>query len=1152
MQSDAGLLAGISTMFMVMSEDKSKKSYPMKRIWVPLVVVFIALWMLNPSILSTVFRYGLEYAFDKEGVVFKADSVRGGLGLPLVVEGLSIFPKNQKIRTRIVSADKIEVRWTNPFQWLANPRRFVSRVEAMRLDVYIDRRSAALEPESTASSPVPWNISGFLALEALSPENILLKKTTLELISNNTRTVVDGMDLELNENQKGQLAAKGLFIQIGKFKKYIESVRAETAWSHGNIKLANIGLLPGILLQDLSFSASATDTPLVTFNSSVFQGMLRGEIRLSSAQSGVNWDVVALASGINLDGLPAVLDIPDKMKGQLAEGRLTFRGDSSRPADAEASLRILAHDFRWNDRGWESLEIGASLIHRRLLVSNFNLKQKSNAVALDGEISIADGWAKIAESPFLINLKADIKELGSLAGLVGSPMGEASGELTANGTLRGRSGELDGFVGLKSKKAAYRTIPLDAIDVGIIFRKKQIDIERCEIRSGKDVLQAKGTADLAYPHKYEAEFQTNLTDLATYLRPFNKKGADAIYEGALGVKWQGDGNFEAHSGAFELQLSKFISAATPAGLTGQFVGTYSPNNIYLSKLEVENNKLKLHSQATLASTGMNFKDLQLAAGKKPLLEGTAFFPVNPFSIWADSNWLSSILDQKNIYLEATTPNEIDLQDLIRLAGQKFPLRGFLKLNLQASGPAAAFDSKGWIKVRDLAFQNAGDNPLSNLEIDMHSENGTAFIDSRFLSKGMNPVTVSSKFPLGLFKKSDSSIGIVNEEAPIEADIQFPKADLSLLSPFFSGLHGLTGEVSGGFKISQTFSHPVIQGALEIKNGAFFLDGYSPRIESIKSKVNLVGDDIFVEQFSGAIQSGSIESRGHCRLTDPSNPEWDFVLKGSRLPLPSDPFSSLFIDFDVTAKGTSASGLFSGNVAFVNSKISRVLAGRPVLNAEKLAASPLLPLANTFAFAAPNSQWQCNLHVTGSEPIRLTGQKIVGEIIPSLYLEGALDNPVPVGRLTLRNIDFLMPAGTFVIQEGALEFLSDAPWNPIALVEAQGWFRHHSVDAVLFGSLQEQKWVLNSPAWPMNSQELFLLIDRGLYPASEDSESPLPDFSSTGDMGNFIPNGVVFGTRLGRDAESFDGWDFSESLNVENHQTILPVEAFLSGYEWGLR
>lgn len=413
----------------------------MKRIWVPLVVVVVALWMLNPSILSTVFRYGLEYAFDKQGLVFKADSVRGGLGLPLVVEGVSISQKNRKIQTRIVSADKIEVRWTNPFLWFANPRRFVSRVEAVRLDVYMDRRSASLESEVTASATPSLNLPGFLSLEAFEPQCVSLKKTTMEFISNNTRTVVDGMDLELNENQKGQLAAKGLFIQIGKFKKYIESVRAETAWSHGNIKLANVGLFPGIVIQDLSFSSSASASPLVTFNSSVFKGTLRGEIRLSSARSGVNWDVVALASGISLEELPTLLDIPDKMKGQLAEGRLTFRGDSSRPADAEASLRILAHDFRWNDRGWESLEIGASLIHRRLLVSNFNLKQKSNAVTLDGEISIADGWAKIAESPFLINLKADIKELGSLAGLLGGGHGRCFRRTHRRwhpeGTLRG-------------------------------------------------------------------------------------------------------------------------------------------------------------------------------------------------------------------------------------------------------------------------------------------------------------------------------------------------------------------------------------------------------------------------------------------------------------------------------------------------------------------------------------------------------------------------------------------------------------------------------------------------------------------------------------------------------------------------------------------
>jgi hypothetical protein len=180
---------------------------------------------------------------------------------------------------------------------------------------------------------------------------------------------------------------------------------------------------------------------------------------------------------------------------------------------------VLAKDFRWNERGWDSLEIGASLIHRRLLVSNFDLRQKENKVTVNGEISLAEGWSKISESPFLANVRANIQELDSLAGLLGGSLGKASGQLTAEGSLSGRPGSLDGFLGIRGSGIVYHAIPVERMNLEILFRKKQIDLVRCEMVSAKDTLHAKGTVALAAPHDYSAELRANLQEAATKVRP---------------------------------------------------------------------------------------------------------------------------------------------------------------------------------------------------------------------------------------------------------------------------------------------------------------------------------------------------------------------------------------------------------------------------------------------------------------------------------------------------------------------------------------------------------------------------------------------------------------------------------------------------------
>ena len=80
------------------------------------------------------------------------------------------------------------------------------------------------------------------------------------------------------------------------------------------------------------------------------------------------------------------------------------------------------------------------MIHRRLTVSDLELKQKKNILKGSGELSLDHGLAGIAKAPFLLNITASVKDLGALAGLFGPPFDEMSGRMVLAAPSTGKRG----------------------------------------------------------------------------------------------------------------------------------------------------------------------------------------------------------------------------------------------------------------------------------------------------------------------------------------------------------------------------------------------------------------------------------------------------------------------------------------------------------------------------------------------------------------------------------------------------------------------------------------------------------------------------------------------------------------------------------------
>ena len=188
----------------------------------------------------------------------------------------------------------------------------------------------------------------------------------------------------------------------------------------------------------------------------------------------------------------------------------------------------------------------------------------------------------------------------------------------------------------------------------------------------------------------------------------------------------------------------------------------------------------MQTRITLAKSGVNFDDVQLKAGAKSLLHGKAFLPLNPFTIASQPNWKSAILESEATYLEANTPEELDLGDLMKLADQNWPLAGLLKMQLQAYGPATEINGKLDLQAREVFFGKQPTAAPSTVDLSVKFSGGTATLNGEMLNSRMSPLRITASFPFGLFKDAEGTLQWIPRDAAIEASLDFPRADLALV------------------------------------------------------------------------------------------------------------------------------------------------------------------------------------------------------------------------------------------------------------------------------------------------------------------------------------------------------------------------------------
>lgn len=1047
---------------------------------VTLVALCALLWLAHPYILAKVIRVVATKAAQDAGVQLSIGTIRANIAHPLILQNINLRANDRATSQTVIVVGQAELHLSNLWGIFFGNGRIFRNLVINDLSGVLDLQQAALPPAKPATASSQQATSSALDMRLL-PLNATVTGVKLKILGDDQQYDIGDASLKLSETDLGKFKAGSIGVRIGTVRQTYNSLKATTAWKDGAIYLAGLTLRPDLTVQNFTVNFATPGSTAMSVEAQTFGGSLRGDISLGNSGGEPYIDAAAWASNVNLSPLAEALGLKGKVRGMLREGRFTFRGNPEKATEAEASTRILADDFHWNERGWKSLEIGGNLIHQRLVVSQFDLQQKDNKLNFSGEVSLDKGWASLSSSPFQLNISGSIKQLGELAGLLGSPFDEMSGRMSLNGSLSGHVDDLSGYLGLEASDINFRTRPIDSVRLDTTFKDSAAQVTRLEIWSGKDFVQADGSISLSEPHNYSGEINVSLKNIASYARPFRAPKAEAIYSGALALHWQGDGTASAHSGAFTASLRDFVTAMSPAGITGQFEGTYSPQNLYFNTFALVRDSLRFFTHASIDSAGITLKNIDLSDGKESLLTGELFVPLNAFAMSQGQTWQQAAKLGQPVYADIKSPGAINLADVAQLLGKNTPITGTLRLALDAGGPLENLKLTGSVTGRGLGLHSAGtEMPPSKLDLQITTSDHRAAVTGTLATEGFSPVKVQASIPFGFQKGSDGALAWSNPTGQFSGLLDMPETNLSVFKALVPGVSQLSGNISAKITASNTLSEPRFDGRLALREGTMQTTPRAPALTNLDALVRFDTQRAVIDHIRGAIGAGPFAVTGALDFKNILNPSFNASLSGQKILLARDAGLRLRANVKIDAHGDNKGGSVAGSIRLVDGRIYKRMEITPLLAPSPATAMPVSLAPNTSAIPLPFANYTVDIKVDNETPFLLSGNIATGQINPDLQITGSLGKPVPVGTIRISNAEAYLPFSTMVIQSGEIDFTAQDPWRPILDIRGTAQTLDYEVHAYAYGPLDEHKLVLRSDP-PLPQESLILLLTTGLTP-----------------------------------------------------------------------
>lgn len=911
--------------------------------------------------------------------------------------------------------------WRLIFHGAGGERRLLRELMAGKTKLLVDLRAIPKGEKSSHAKNLPSLPS--LSNQSLLPEAFTAGPVDTVVIGENGRLAVNALYLRLPFRWPGRITFSDSTADMGSWHRTIPKGSTPAFWDGTMLRIGEMGLGEGLDLQELTLKP-LDDRLEFGLRGNIGKGVLRGDGSLGTKGPAGWLEVTLVGEQLGLETFSGLTNPQNRATGTIQQARFTFRGDPGRPLDADSALRLMARNFRWEGKGWESLRIAATLTGRTLTVSEMLLRQGDNEFEAEGQSRIPADWRAILRAPFCGTFRASLADAGTLAALAGPVLGRLGGGLSFEGELRGADNKAEGYCNFTGSGTRLRDLSVDWLKGCILFEGEKTQLAYLEASAGGDRIVAEGTVANSRPHAYSAKADVSVKNLTTSLAQLGITTPPAIGGGALRATWQGAGETSTtnHTGTFQASVSDWVSRRTKAGMSGRFEGGYSPGRLELSKAEFFQGDLTLSMQLKATRGNITASSIKATrAGKpKPLLEGYLSLPVDPNDFRESGDALRTLAMDSPVSMNMLFRG-IKAEELADLLGQQAGFTGILEGAIAANGTPAEPDLNGTLRIGKFSPEVGG--APRDLSLAFSTANHIVSVGLEQQPTWNSPLCIQATLPLRLVK-DHGRVSLADEEAPIDASATLRQVTLDgwiglLGAKYGASLLGATA--TGDVKVSGTVRKPALEGSLGIKAREALLYGPT-RLENLNLSFRMEGKNPLMSMTNGTATYGGKSVLLGGTVT-PGGDECGakLTLTGEDLPLflGSQIRTVAAASLQLSASGTNTPVL-SGTVTLKPAALDLRLKLTPVFAPPGIAL-PSGPFSTPDPGESSPDNLQLDLAVkTSAHPLPGGDERSSAPLITAdLTVKGPADSPKVTGIVTAINQTLTLPAGKFHLPEARL-------------------------------------------------------------------------------------------------------------------------------------
>ena len=778
-----------------------------------LLSALVAVWFFFDSIICGVIQIGLSGIAWSQSVDLTVSHLELTEYGTIKARGISLFFGEREHRSSWKS-DWMEVRLPSLGRMLEgdkNPQhRRIREISLGQTKLLLDQRASAPIPgQREKRQPmfcgIPW--------VRLLPDALTVGPVEMVMIGENYRISVKGLHAFLPDRWAGKIHYSEVVLDAGSAHEVFSAGSIPASWNGTTLRLGSFVLARELRMEELTLTPRRERLEF-GLRGRVGDGVIRGDGYFGIPGSKTALEATLVGENLKLESLATLLKTGDqRATGTIRQARCTFRGDPEMPLEADGALRLVADDFRWEGKGWDSLRLAATLTGRILTLSELSLHQKENEVEAAGVSRLPGDWHGALKAPFSATFHAMLDDAGALAALAGPDFSQLSGGLFLEGAIKGGDNKAEGYCNLLGAGMKLRNLPLDWLKGCVIFEGGKTRLSNLEAWSGSDRIVMDGEVENSLPHTYAAKAEFGVSNLTKRLAQLGVSTASRIGGGAVKGIWTGDGSGKGHSGTFQAQVTDWISPWTKAGMSGSFDGSYSPGHLYCSKAEFHQEDLRLTLQLAASPTRLEAKSIVATRSGKPypLVQGAVALPVNAPALWQTGEIVSNLIMGEPLDINLGL-HGIKAEELADLLGQNSRFTGTLEGELVAGGTPETPEIHSALKISK--FSLADTERTIGLVGRFDASGGRASFhvaqDTPKEAKD-SPLTLRGDLPFRL-EADHGVLRLADATAPIQAVVTLHRFSLEGRMALWSLRDGV---LDGGLNINGTLEKPTVEGNLEV-------------------------------------------------------------------------------------------------------------------------------------------------------------------------------------------------------------------------------------------------------------------------------------------------------------------------------------------------